>query len=200
MSDKDSYSYRLTDSFFKLSPIELNEFHLFSKVIKSDKLDFFWKLSLNDANQVHQKLHLSILLSMYLIYRDTFNGNLLFTYISTENIPVMDKNRAEQQQNLNKLPPPFIAEINLEQKNKSDGRLIWDQPINVIKYVSPLVCNSERSITKVKIPAGECPLEIGKYDALRLAKTLAFNPNSNGIARFPYGHKRILLLVPNEFS
>lgn len=193
MSFKDLIHYELSNEFAMLDIEELLRFQSFVSAFLRKQVDPFWMSCLHQTFHKNRSLFLNELLSVYNIYKMAFSGELLFSYIWVGMEPSKDQARERQQSILNKINNNFSAIVYPNQKTGEDGRLVWEKPIHLIKYTGDMT--SEASIIdSVFIPPGDCPLEIGYYDSIRLYRDLSPSHQSQFLARFPYGHSKILLL------
>jgi hypothetical protein len=99
--------------------------------------------------------------------------------------PGRDKDLADNQRKLDRLPEPYSARC-ASGAGDNDGRFVWLNPVSVEHRMQ----DNERLV--VTYAPTDVPLEIGHTDP---ATTIWHMWEEGGVARWPYGHKRITLLL-----
>lgn len=115
-------------------------------------------------------------------------GQCLPCQIDVGNGPGVDCAPTRNQQLLSRLPRPFAAEVFSGTHDDDDGTLLWEEPIIVGSRTS-------RGVIERNVHRGQAPLEIGDTTASR---TLCHLRQGGRVARWPYGHKHITLLISCE--
>lgn len=113
--------------------------------------------------------------------------------------PHSDSRRGENAAALCRLPDPFQATVDADQRAADcDGTLKWDAPIKADAASGAVLLDACRNGVKQPVPivatiaAGWAPLEIGSTMASR---TLVHLLEAGAVARWPYGSDFIHLLV-----
>lgn len=120
------------------------------------------------------------------LYAYTLTGKVGICKFGLDAPPHRDSATEANNEILASLGEGFRAKFSGGYGSGSDGMFYWDKPITV----SVLDENGHESFTTIE--AGECELEVG-YQALD--KTLLQLKQSRALARWPYGHDYITLLV-----
>ncbi len=125
-------------------------------------------------------------------------GLVAMVPLSTPRPPLADRERAGNAEALASLPHPFTASVDMYQSNEAgDGLLSWSEPIEASLSTGIIGRDSDGRTRPVPvhfmIPPGSAPLEIGSSLASRTWTHLVMD--SGRVARWPYGHSRIRLLV-----
>lgn len=117
--------------------------------------------------------------------------------ISTRGTPGPDADRDGNAAKVAHLPGPFTATVSASQNNADqDGWLTWDEPIKMEKSLNvPWTdgIHGQQPVTRIiEVGPGRVPLEIG---TTKCSRTLLHCRMDGGVARWPYGHDRIVLYV-----
>jgi len=126
-----------------------------------------------------------------------YGGHVATIGIATAGTPRPDREREANAATLARLPHPFSADVDAHQHNDpGDGTLRWDCPIRVHAATGLIDRRGDGSTSPIglqfQIPPGWVPLEIG---STMPSRTFAHLNLGTGVARWPYGHSRIRLLV-----
>lgn len=113
--------------------------------------------------------------------------NIYLLAIPTEEAPLSDKNKIENNRILKKLSYPFEAYFE-GGWGDSDGGFKWKEPIYVYNYYEDHV---NKKWEKLLLNPGSCSLEVG-YTKAVTTKIHLFR--SRFLARWPYEHKYIWLI------
>lgn len=131
------------------------------------------------------------------VYSELCSGDVAQVQISAGGTPGEDADRAGNQALLAGLLGPFTAEVDAYQNcEDADGVLSWSEPILMevatgVGLVGPDGATRPEIVVR-EIPPGSAPLEIGTTFA---SNTLMHLRRERKVARWPYGHDRIRLLV-----
>lgn len=125
-------------------------------------------------------------------------GSVAELLITVGEGPRPDADREGNAGILTRLPHPFRAAVDMEQRNaEGDGMLIWDCPVPV-SLSTGLIAHHDDGTThplpiRFTIPPGRAVLEIG---STKPSRTLSHLVNGRcALARWPYGYSRLRLLV-----
>jgi hypothetical protein len=126
-----------------------------------------------------------------------YGGHVAQVVIGTRRGPLPDADREGNAATLADLPRPFRAEVDMQQSTASaDGALTWDEPVRVMLATGLMHRGPDGSTCPVPVsftvPPGRAVLEIGSSLPSR---TWAHLIEEGGVARWPYGHDRIRLMV-----
>ena len=110
--------------------------------------------------------------------------------IPVKTTPFSDSDEIHNNETLSLLPYPFEGEF-WGGATDHDGIIKWCRPINA------LVNSGKGYVGYVIVPPLETPLEVGYNSAHKLLCHL--NGMSHGMARWPYGQKKITVLLGKMF-
>lgn len=132
-----------------------------------------------------------------IVYSELCSGGTAQVQISAGGPPGEDADREGNQTLVADLLGPFEAEV-FEYQNceDQDGVLRWSEPIQMEVATGKGIVHpdgtTQPEIVVREIPPGSAPLEIGTSFA---SNTLMHLRRNRAVARWPYGHDRIRLLV-----
>jgi hypothetical protein len=137
------------------------------------------------------------------VHAAIMDGDVAVATIETGGaIPAADSERTSNAERLAGLPAPLSATVDLDQHcADSDGLLWWTRPIRMsistgIPYIQP--CGGKAPLDMRRyIEPRHVPLEIGTTKA---SVTLFHLMRDRGVARWPYGHDRIVVFAVTEAS
>jgi hypothetical protein len=124
-------------------------------------------------------------------------GNMFEVEISARGEPGPDSDREGNAAKIGQLPGPFVATVSRSQRNADqDGWLYWDEPIKMEKSVNVPYTDGVHGTQPIRcvvdVPPGRVPLEIG---TTKPSRTLLHCRMDGGVARWPYGHNRLILFM-----
>lgn len=117
-------------------------------------------------------------------------GFCVIAYVDLGALPGLDRDEHENQEKLGGLASPFTAWC-AGGTGDDDGRLELDQPVQVEHEMQ----DDERLV--VLYPPSGVPLEIGHTEP---ETTIFHLRRDGGVARWPYGHDRITLLLSTRVT
>lgn len=125
-------------------------------------------------------------------------GSVAEVLISAGGEPLRDRQRERNQALLANLPHPFTAEVDMHQHGaEGDGILRWGCPVPVTLATGLIARHADGTThplpIRFTIPPGSAILEIGSTLPSRTWAHLIDRGGS--VARWPYGHRRIRLMV-----
>lgn len=132
------------------------------------------------------------------VHSEIMSGDVARVVIGTRrNTPHADEDRAANAAGLSDLPHPFTAGVDLGQGNADqDGWLEWSEPIDVEVSTGVPLIGADGSMSPVimkrTLLPGGAPLEIGYTMP---SATLLHLRRNRSVARWPYGHPFLTLLV-----
>lgn len=126
---------------------------------------------------------------------DVAGGRLQFARVHVGATPAGDRERAENQRRLSRLPREFSARVFGDQAHGPDGLLSWAYPVKVapVSWV-PLDADDAPPCETTEgrlLEPGSSPLEIGYQDS---AKTLITLYTHGRLARWAYDSEDIVLM------
>lgn len=129
-----------------------------------------------------------------MLHHHLWQGRIALVYLDCDE-PHDNAMVAENQRILNKLPKSVKARFNPQKGGGADGdgSLQWLKPL--IGTLGIHVDTDETAVAQTRILPGQIPLEVGTTMASR---TLAHILSDGGVARWPYGHDRITLLISRQ--
>jgi hypothetical protein len=114
------------------------------------------------------------------------HGHLAFVEFKLDSEPQRDLERAQNQRLLRSLPDGVTGWVDTSQRGRdSDGVLRWDSVLQ-----ADIVPEGDKDL--VSVEPSTAPLEIGNTDA---SCTCFHLGQSGAVARWPYGHKTLTLVV-----
>jgi hypothetical protein len=156
--------------------------------VRQRMLDGFYKPdALVDAigSPTHWSRHDDLLhaYGFMLMWCHIMSGQAAVRYVDVGHFPSMDKSREPNRLKLQNLSAPFSARVWDGGRNDDDGCFSWSAPIEV---------NRDGSGVELYDRSGSVPLEIGET---RVSRTLLHFRSENGVARWPYEHDKIVLIL-----
>lgn len=131
------------------------------------------------------------------VYSGLMGGVIARTIIGCDGEPHADRRRDTNAAILGNLPAPFVAHLDMDQRNADDdGLLEWTEPIIVEKSTGAAFMDPYGATyplqTFITVQPGSVPLEVGSSKA---SVTMMHIGLFRGVARWPYGHKQIHLFL-----
>lgn len=135
------------------------------------------------------------------LYGDLMSGATARATVYGLSVPAADRERKQNGTALAHLPRPFVAHVDALQSNADqDGWLEWTEPITVEKSTGEAFLEPGGATfpvqTFITVQPGSVPLEIGTTKA---SVTLAHLTYQQGVARWPYGHDCVHLLLATRW-
>ncbi len=129
-------------------------------------------------------------LAFTLVWSSVMAGELCLCEIEVGHEPHEDRARDLNREVLSRLPIPFAADVSDQNCADSDGGLSWGAPIRTDRQLRTEQGHAQSETWMA--PPSAVPLEIGSTKASRTALHVR---ESRALARWPYGHKSIMLFI-----
>lgn len=126
------------------------------------------------------------------LHASLHQGKILVTSVEVNEEPHPDKEVALNQSALAQLPHPYIGKF-WGGTQDEDGSVSWIEPLSLDKILFDPDTGVER-IEKEQVYPKSVPLEVGYTSA---AKSM-WQIRRTGLARWCYGHKVIMIFVPDS--